>query len=156
MPGPHDGPRRAHHLFLATTAAIGMAVAEKWHFPRTIINCMTHLPPGILEAPKNDEDMLRHAANFANELCALVLTNAEGIDLLLEVNPFIDRHQVIFKGDVTKLAQLTASAAEKFEELAPGLGVNYNDSNFCQHLANFSSAIEEALSQERNEIAVNY
>ncbi len=58
---------------------------------------MTRLPPEQLEPPKSDEDILRHAANFANELCTLVMSSAEGIDLLLEVNPFIERHQAIFK-----------------------------------------------------------
>lgn len=143
-------------ILATTTSALGMAVAEKWNFPITIINCMTHLPPGILETPKNDEDTLRHAANFANELCALVLSNAEGRDLLLEVNPFIERHKVIYKGDVKKLAQLTTSAAEKFEELAPGLGINYNDSNFCQHLSNFSTTIEDAQNQEEIESVSNF
>jgi eukaryotic-like serine/threonine-protein kinase len=135
-------------ILSTTTAALGAAVAEKWNFPETIINCMTHLPPGILDSPKSDEDILRHAANFANELCTLVMTNAEGIDLMLEINPFIERHQSLFIFDATKLAQLTSSAADKFSELAPGLGINYNDSNFCKQLSHFSLAIEEALTQE--------
>jgi eukaryotic-like serine/threonine-protein kinase len=151
-----EEPLKAEREILSTTtASLGMAVAEKWNFPETIINCMTRLPPGLLEAPKSDEDILRHAANFANELCRLVMSNAEGLDLLLEVNPFIERHQTLFVFDATKLAQLTASAADKFSQLAPGLGINYNDSNFCNHLSNFSSAIEEALSQEEVELKEN-
>jgi serine/threonine protein kinase len=135
-------------ILSTTTSALGMAVAKKWNFPETIINCMTHLPAGQLDAPKSDEDILRHAANFANELCTLVMTKSEGLDLLLEVNPFIERHQTLFIFDAIKIAKLTASAAEKFSELAPGLGINYNDSKFCNKLSQFASSIEEALSHE--------
>lgn len=143
-------------ILSTTTAALGRAVAEKWNFPETIINCMTHLPPGQLDPPKSDEDILRHAANFANELCTLVMSNAEGLDLLLEANPFIERHQTLFIIDATKLAKLTASAADKFSQLAPGLGINYNDSKFCNKLSQFSSAIEEALNQEGIENVSNF
>lgn len=146
-----EAHKAEREILSTTTAALGMAVAKKWNFPDTIINCMTHLPSGQLEPPKSEEDTLRHAANFANELCTLVITKAKGIDLLLEINPFIERHQTIFKGDVTKLAQLVASAADKFSQLAPGLGINYNDSKFCNQLSNFSIAIEDALSQEEME-----
>jgi eukaryotic-like serine/threonine-protein kinase len=142
-------------ILSTTTAALGMAIAEKWNFPETIISCMTRLPPGILAPPKSDEDILRHAANFTNELCVLVMSNAKDIDLLLEVNAFNERHQTLVVTDATKLAQLVASAADKFSELAPGLGINYNDSNFCSHLSNFSSAIEEALCQEEIEMNEN-
>jgi eukaryotic-like serine/threonine-protein kinase len=135
-------------ILSTTTASLGMAVAKKWHFPETIINCMTDLPPGLLEAPKSDEEILRHAANFSNEMCDLFMSNNTGADLLLEVNTFIERHQNIFSGDVEFLAKLSTAAAEKFSDLAPGLGVNYNDSSFCKHLSNFASTIEAAQDAE--------
>lgn len=141
-------------ILSTTTAALGMAVAKKWNFPDTIINCMTQLPPGNLESPKNDEEILRHAANFANELCALVMLKTEGIDLLLDVNTFNERHQTLFEADANRLAQLTSAAAEKFTDLAPALGINYNNSSFCKNLSNFSSTIESAQKQNELQVAV--
>lgn len=142
-------------ILSTTTAALGMAVAEKWNFPETIINCMTRLPPGLLEPPKSNEDVLRHAANFANELCIQVLSDSGDIKLLLEVNSFLERHKAIFPGDVSRLAQLVSAAAEKFTDLAPSLGINFNESHFCNRLGNFSTAIENALSHEEIEPMVS-
>lgn len=127
-----------------TTASLGMAVAKKWNFPETIINCMSHLPPGLLAPPKSDEAILRYAANFANELCTLIISNAEGLDLVSEVNDFNERYQTILTNDPDKLAQLVSAAADKFTALAPGLGINHNDSYFCNRLCNFASRIEAA------------
>lgn len=141
--------QKAERAILSTTcAALGVAVAKKWNFPETITNCMTHLPPGVLEPAISDEEILCHAANFANELCELFMSIAEDVDLLIEVDTFIERHQAIFTGDATRLAQLASATAEKFSDLAPGLGINYNDSSFCKRLSNFASAIEAAQSEE--------
>ena len=148
-----EDKQKAERAVLATTTTmLGMAVAKKWNFPETIINCMTRLPAGELAAPKSNEDIMRHAANFANELCDLVMTNSKDIDLLLEVDAFIQRHRTLFPSDYMLLAKLTKAAAEKFSALAPDLGINYNDSNFCNHLSQFSIAIEEA---ENTEAPVN-
>ena len=130
-----------------------MAVALKWHFPQTIINCMTHLQPGLLTKPKSDEDILRHTGNFANELCALVNSNVEGTELLEQVHAFNERHQAIFTSDASRLAHLVSATADKFSELAPGLGINYNNSNFCNKLSNFALIIEAAQNPEELETA---
>jgi HD-like signal output (HDOD) protein len=144
-----EGRQKAERAILSTTcASLGIAVAEKWNFPETIGKYMTHLPPGKLEKPNRDEDILCHAANFANELCELFITNKKSTDLLIEIDVFIARHEVIFDGGATRLAQLASATAEKFSDLAPGPGVNYNDSRFCKGLSNFSSAIEKALVEE--------
>ena len=68
-----------------------------------------------------------------------------GPDLLAKIEIFGERHQTLFMGDASKYAQIASATAKKFSELAPGLGVNYNDSNFCEKLNNFASAIELAL-----------
>jgi len=144
----YETQKAEREVLSTTTATLGMAVAKKWNFPDTIINCMTHLPPGLLAPPKEDQDILRHAANFANELCALIMSNAEGLDLVSEVNDFNERHQAIFSNEPDKLAQLVSAAADKFSALAPGLGINYNKSYFCNRLCSFASRIEAAKNIE--------
>jgi len=140
-------------ILSTTTAALGMAVALKWNFPQTIINCMTRLQPGLLTKPQSDEDILRHAGNFANELCTLVNSNAKSLELIEKVDDFNERHQSIFASDANRLAQLVSATADKFSELAPGLGINYNNSNFCNKLSNFALLIEAAQNPEELEIA---
>lgn len=136
----------AERAVLSTTSSkLGMAVAKKWNFPERIINCMSKLPPEALEAPQNTEETLRHLANYANELCELVTTHNLGNDLIIELNTFFDRHETVFSGDFDALTHLTSAAAEKFSELAPELGVNYNDSVFCKHLESFTYKVEAAL-----------
>lgn len=140
-----EAVQKAERAILSTTtAALGMVVADKWNFPETIINCMLRLPVGLLEPPKKDEETLCHAANFANELCTLFISDAKGADLLIETEAFNERYRAIFTGDANKLAQLATVTADKFSDLAPGLGVNYNDSNFCKRLSNFASSIKAA------------
>ena len=152
-----DQQQTAERTVLSTTSSkLGMAVAAKWNFPERIINCMAKLPPEMLEAPQNSEETLRHLANYANELCELVTTKHLGNDLIIDLNAFFDRHESIFAGDFDALTQLTTAAAEKFSELASGLGVNYNDSVFCKHLESFAYKVEAALetNMETNEIDV--
>lgn len=129
-------------ILSTTTASLGMAIAEKWNFPETIITCMRRLPQGLLEQPKSDENILCHAANFANELCELIRSNSGHIRLLVKISDFNNRHQHLFKSDANELAQLVAAAAKKFADLAPGLGVDYNESVFCQQIDQFASTVE--------------
>lgn len=146
----------AERAVLSTTSAkLGMAVARKWNFPERIIHCMSRLPPEILQAPQNTEETLRHLSNYANELCELVTTSSLGNNLIMELNTFFDRHESIFAGEIGTLVQLTNAVAEKFAELAPDLGVNYNDSLFCKHLESFAYKVEAALETNMEEITEN-
>ncbi|MDX1519740.1 MAG: HDOD domain-containing protein, partial [Gammaproteobacteria bacterium] len=139
-------PQKAERAVLSTTtAALGMAVAGKWNFPETIINCMNRLPEGIIDAAVNAEGTLLHAANFANEFCQLTRSHGEGTALLMEINTFLERHQTLYQADVTLLGKLSDAASQKFRELAPGLGINFEESPFCCRLAEFSASIEAAL-----------
>ena len=148
-----EEPRTAERAVLSTTTAtLGMAVAKKWNFPERITNSMAKLPPEILQTPKNTEEVLRHLANYANELCELVTTNSLGNDLIMELNTFFDRHESIFAGEINTLTQLTTAAAEKFAEMAPNLGMNYNDSIFCKHLESFAYKVEAALEANMEDV----
>ncbi len=144
---------RAERRILATsTAAIGKAVARKWNFPGMIINCMNPLPQGELTPVQDNEDILIYATNYGNELCELIKTGNKGIDLLLDVETFLGRHNNLYSCDAIKLSRLTAAAAEKFSELAPGLGVTYSDSHFCQRLEQFSVDLENALADQQQHV----
>ncbi len=148
-----EKPQIAERVVLSTTSSkLGMAVARKWNFPERIINCMAKLPPETLQTPQNTEETLRHLANYANELCELVTTNNLGNDLIMEMNIFFDRHESIFKEEISTLAQLTTAVAKKFSELAPELGVNYNDSVFCKYLESFAYKVEAALETDTVDI----
>ncbi|NKB38771.1 MAG: protein kinase [Gammaproteobacteria bacterium] len=133
----------AEREILSTTCStLGVAVAEKWHFPETIKKCMLELPPGILELPINDEEYLCHAANYANELCDLINTRQEDSDVTGELDLFNERHTEVFAMSSDELVKLIDGTADKFSKLAPGLGVNYSDSQFCSQLANFAETLE--------------
>ncbi len=142
-------PAKAEQAVLSTTSAtLGVAVAQKWNFPPSITDCMTHLPAGILEKPASTEDLLRHAANLSNELCDLIETHEGHDSLLLALNHFLERHHGIYRGDVGSLTQITNAAAKKFAQLAPELGVNFTESRFCQRLDGFAGEIYQALGIE--------
>jgi eukaryotic-like serine/threonine-protein kinase len=135
----------AERMVLSTTApSLGKAIARKWNFPETIIHCMKRLPMNKKNRIDNSEDVLLHAANFANELCTLVKTNNTGDMLINEIEFFIERYEEVYSGDIDALAKLTNAAAEKFSELAPGLGISYANSQFCHHLSHFSEKIDIA------------
>jgi hypothetical protein len=70
----------------------------------------------------------------------------------MEMNIFFDRHESIFKEEISTLAQLTTAVAKKFSELAPELGVNYNDSVFCKYLESFAYKVEAALETDTVDI----
>ncbi|MBL1141566.1 MAG: HDOD domain-containing protein [Proteobacteria bacterium] len=135
-------------ILSTTTASLGKAVAKKWNFPEALINCMERLPLDKKEPINNNEDILRHAANFANELCLLVMSNKSNDHLHVQIESFIEKYQTVFSGDATSLALLTTAAAEKFSDLAPGLGISYANSNFCNHLANFAERMNISPSTE--------
>lgn len=151
--------QKAERAVLSTTcAALGAAVAEKWNFPETIRKCMTQLPPGVLSAPSNDEDALCHTSNLANEFCELIMTGSSSSHLLEQLEEFLRRHDVIYSADPTRLALMARATADKFAELAPGLGVNFKESSFCMSLDNFATEVEEALcpiDEEQALLAVN-
>ncbi len=143
---------KAERQILATsTAAIGKAVARKWNFPDMIIDCMSPLPQGELTPAQDNDDILMYATSYGNELCELIKTGHKELDLLLDVEAFLGRHSNLYSCDALKLSRLTAAAAEKFSELAPGLGVSYSDSHFCQQLEQFSVDLENALAEEEQE-----
>lgn len=144
--------RDAERAVLSTTcAALGAAIARKWHFPETIIGCMEQLPAGELETPDSDEAILRHAANFSNELCDLFATAPENEALLETSAEFSNRHAGIFRSNAEILGQIAQATADKFAQLAPGLGVNYNDSSFCKGLSRFADMVA-AAERERNPV----
>lgn len=149
-----EAQQAERNVLSTTTASLGMAVAEKWNFPETIINCMKRLPQGLLAPPNNDNNILSHAANYANELCSLIMSDTQNMELIVKISDFNDRHQNLFKCDVANLGKLVASAADKFSTLAPGLGVNFNESDFCQQLSQFSVKIETIQQQVDMEVTL--
>ena len=50
---------------------LGIAVAQRWHFPEVIVSAMRALPAGPIGPPSNADERIRHCAAYARELCAL-------------------------------------------------------------------------------------
>lgn len=144
---------KAERRILSTsTAAIGKAVARKWNFPGMIIDCMKPLPQGALTPVHNNEDILMCAANYGNELCELIKSGHQDIELLIEVETFLGRYNNLDSCDAIKLSKLVHAAAVKFSELAPGLGISYSDSQFCNRLEQFSRNLETALANQQQHV----
>ncbi|MEQ8938889.1 MAG: hypothetical protein RLT30_09330, partial [Gammaproteobacteria bacterium] len=134
------------------TAAIGKAVARKRNFPGMIIESMKPLPQGALTPVQNNEDILMCAANYGNELCELIKSGHQDIELLIEVETFLGRYNNLYSCDAIKLSKLVHAAAVKFSELAPGLGISYSDSQFCNRLEQFSRNLETALANQQQHV----
>ncbi|MEQ8427370.1 MAG: HDOD domain-containing protein [Gammaproteobacteria bacterium] len=144
---------KAERRILSTsTAAIGKAVARKWNFPGMIIESMKPLPQGALTPVQNNEDILMCAANYGNELCELIKSGHQDIELLIEVETFLGRYNNLYSCDAIKLSKLVHAAAVKFSELAPGLGISYSDSQFCNRLEQFSRNLETALANQQQHV----
>lgn len=144
---------KAERRILSTsTAAIGKAVARKWNFPGMIIESMKPLPQGALTPVQNNEDILMCAANYGNELCELIKSGHQDIELLIEIETFLGRYNNLYSCDAIKLSKLVHAAAVKFSELAPGLGISYSDSQFCNRLEQFSRNLETALANQQQHV----
>lgn len=50
---------------------IGIAVAQRWHFPEVIVSAMRALPAGAVGPASNADERIRHCAAYARELCSL-------------------------------------------------------------------------------------
>jgi HD-like signal output (HDOD) protein len=50
---------------------LGVAVAQRWHFPEVIVSAMRALPAGPIGRARDADEHIHHCAAYARELCSL-------------------------------------------------------------------------------------
>jgi HD-like signal output (HDOD) protein len=112
---------------------LGIAVAQSWEFPSTIIDTMPSIGHAPLP-PTTDANQILHAVSaFANRLCTLptlgTLDDRQGLLAGLVTN-----FESVVALEVEQAEQLLQAAMHKLEEFAPMLDLNLQSSPLYQHL----------------------
>lgn len=66
-----DAPVASKQVMGMSYDEIGIAVAQRWHFPEVIVSAMRALPAGEVGPAANADERIRHCAAYARELCSL-------------------------------------------------------------------------------------
>ena len=121
-------------ILSTTSAALGKAVATNWHFPDSIVRCMTRAPRGPIALVEDSGEIVYLNVNFSNEVCALVHKDLTGNRARDELGKLIARYDEVFPGEVQDLTTLLAAALDKFSQIAPTLNVDVANSSFCKKM----------------------
>lgn len=134
-----DIEQAERQILSTTTASLGQAIAAKWHFPDSIINCMSKVTKGASFSPEKNHDIVFLVVNFAHEACSLVHLAKPDSHIVADTELLIERYSNIYHGDSGDLVQLLKAALEKFSQLSPALGINVSDSVICNKLRDFDA-----------------
>jgi len=123
---------------------LGMAVSRSWNFPDMIIQSMQGLPPGAVETPKTDGDMLRSLSCYANELCD-VIVNTTDRDRTQALTELSTRYQKSVPLPVKEMVTLLEAAAMKIDHYSEIVNVDRGKSIFIKKLTQYrQSGIPDA------------
>ena len=139
-------------ILSTTTATLGQAIASTWHFPDSIIDCMSKVPKGVFSTPENNHDIVFLTVNFANEVCSLVHLAKPDADIVADTEILIERYSSNYQGDATDLVRLLMAALDKFSQISPALGINVSKSVICNKMRDFNVQFSNKLAPTPNSI----
>jgi eukaryotic-like serine/threonine-protein kinase len=140
-----DIEQAERRILSTTSASLGQAIATTWHFPDSIIDCMTKIPNGDIAAPANNQDIVFLTVNFANELCELVDLAKPGADVVADTERLVARYRSIYQHDAMDLVKLLIAALDKFSQISPALGINVSKSVICNKIRGFNIEFSNRL-----------
>lgn len=112
---------------------LGMAVLKAWNFPEKIISSIRSLPPGDVQTPKSETDLLRCLSNFSGEICKII-SSTEEQDCLEALAALADRFRKSIPLSDKQLLRVLDSARKKIENYAETLGIDSQESEFLRRL----------------------
>ena len=114
--------------------SIGVAIAEQWGFPSTILRSMHKLGEERIDKPTSHEAKLQALTCFSNELCTLVATpNAKSTD----INALLGRYSNCLHLDENALREISRQAVEELSEFANAVRLNVKHSLFGRQMWQF-------------------
>lgn len=128
-------------------AEIGAAVAKTWNLPRSIIEAIRGVPPGVLAIPRSDDEKMRDVAVFANELCDLFQQNARD-DIDSALHDLLARFKKSVLLEHTYCRKLVSGAFEKLKQFAPVFEINVRTNNYCRAVHSWVDAPLPAIESE--------
>jgi eukaryotic-like serine/threonine-protein kinase len=112
-----DENRAAHGILGISFNELGMAVSRSWNFPDMIVRSMEHPPPGVIEQPKTEHEIMRNLTNYAHDLCAAV-TNTQEDGWGKAMSEMSIRYQDSIPLPVRQVELLLDSAASKIDNFS--------------------------------------
>jgi GAF domain-containing protein len=113
---------------------LGMAVSRSWNFPETIVRSMEVPPPGVIDPPRTEYDILRNLTNYANDLCDIV-GNIEDENWGRAASRMANRYQKCIPLPVQQMDDLLASAANKIDQFSEIVRIDPTSSAFIKKLS---------------------
>lgn len=112
-------------------AELGAAVAKAWNLPRSIIDSIRGMPPGLVHKATNEGEQLRNIAVLANELCDLY-QHHERDDINHAMQALLTRFKPSVSLDADYCVKLMNAGFEKLKQYAPIFEINVASSSYCQ------------------------
>ena len=116
---------------------IGSGIAKTWKFPDKIIQSMQGLPPGKVEKPECEEDLLQAISAFSNELCQIV-SGEGGEEGEKAMQALLTRFQESIPIQKGKVVDLLDSAKEKMKAYAEILNIKAGKNRFLAQVETYS------------------
>ncbi|UCH47785.1 MAG: HDOD domain-containing protein [Betaproteobacteria bacterium] len=121
---------------------LGVAVAQVWNLPETIVAAIKGVGPGVVEEPTNDAEKLRGYAVFANELCDL-FQNHPTSDVAEAMSALTKRFAAVVTLDDEYTFKLLNAAYEKLNEFSRIFEIDMRASNYCRSIEQWLNYAEE-------------
>ncbi len=112
---------------------LGMAISRAWNFPDKIVRSMDSIPPGVIEPPKTEQEILQNIANYSNELLSAAM-NAEDTNRLELMSDLSQRYHNGIPILVEQMESLIESAAAKIDDYSDIVRADRNTSSFMKKL----------------------
>ena len=109
-----DEGRASKAVLGVSYSELGMSVSRSWNFPDKIVRSMEYLPPGILAAPKTEQEFLRDISGYSNELLEAVVTARE-TELKAVLNDLSTRYRGSIPLPAEQAETLIGAAVEKID-----------------------------------------
>jgi HD-like signal output (HDOD) protein len=142
-----DEGKAAYSILGISYNELGMAVSRSWNFPDTIVRSMETPPPGIIEPPKTEHEILRNLTSYSNELCEVVL-NAQDDDWETAFSEMSNRYKKSIPLPVKQMETLLEAAAAKIDIFSEIVRLDRKSSTLINKItAHCKAQVEEPLDE---------
>ena len=117
-------------------AELGAAVAKTWNLPRSIIDSVRGLPPGVVGRPKDESAALRDIAVFANDLCELFQSRSSE-EMRPEMLSLLEQFEASIPLETEYCVKLVGAGYQKLKEYAPIFEISVESSDYCRAVHNW-------------------
>jgi serine/threonine protein kinase len=112
---------------------VGVAIAEQWNFPSTIIQGMVKVDPASPGELKKSDVKLRLIANFANEATRIIGESSDGGEP--QIRQLINRYRRGLAISEKRFEKMVEEARREFVELSGSLGAHASKNPFMERLS---------------------